>query len=124
MVVKDNNVFCDNCGKSLFKTDKKGNGHIAFQARKLGFVVKHTLFYRGTEFKVFCDKECCRKWFAENVSKEDWKKENKRVEKFKKDLTSPKSVQTLQRGIETIQQLASHPEQLQILLQKYKKRKT
>lgn len=21
MVVKDNNVFCDNCGKSLFKTE-------------------------------------------------------------------------------------------------------
>ena len=52
MVVKDNNVFCDNCGKSLFKTDKKGNGHIASQARKLGFVLKHTLFYGGTEFKV------------------------------------------------------------------------
>lgn len=123
MVVKDNNVFCDNCGKSLFKTDKKGNGHIASQASKLGFVVKHTLFYGGTEFKVFCDKECCRKWFSENVSKENWEKGNKRAEEFKKDLTSPKSVQALQRGIEAIHKLASHPEQLQILLQKYKKRK-
>ena len=118
MVVRDNNVFCDNCGKSLFKTDKEGNGHIASQARKLGFVLQHTLFYGGTEFKVVCDKECCRKWFAENVSKENWEKGNKRAEKFKKDLTSPKSIQALQKGIEAIQKLANHPEQLQILLQK------
>lgn len=124
MVVKDNNVICDYCGKSLFKTDKKGNGHIAFKANRLGFVVKHTLFYGGTEFKVFCDKECCRKWFSENVSKENWEKGNKRAEEFKKDLTSPKSVQALQRGIEAIHQLAKRPEQLQILLQRYKKRKT
>lgn len=67
---------------------------------------------------VFCDKECCRKWFAENVSKEDWETENKRAEKFKKYLTSPKSIQTLQKGIEAIHKLARHPEQLQILLQK------
>lgn len=26
---------------------------------------------------VFCDKECCRKWFAENVSKENWEMEIK-----------------------------------------------
>lgn len=123
MVVKDNNVICDYCGKVLFKTNQKENGHIAFQAKEKGFVVKHTLFYGGTEFKVFCDKECCRKWFSENVSKENWEKGNKRAEKFKKDLTSPKSVQALQRGIEAIHKLASHPEQLQILLQKYKKRK-
>ena len=106
MVVKNNNVFCDNCGKSLFKTNKEGNGHIASQASKLGFCLKHTLFYGGTEFKIFCDKECCRKWFAENVSKEDWKKENKRVEKFKKDLTSPKTIQALQKDIEAIHKLA------------------
>ena len=123
MVVKDNNVICDYCGKVLFKTNQKENGHIAFQAKEKGFVVKHTLFYGGTEFKVFCDKECCRKWFAENVSKENLEKGIKRAEKFKKDLTSPKSVQALQRGIEAIHKLASHPEQLQILLQKYKKRK-
>ena len=102
MVIRDNNVFCDNCGKSLFKTNKENNGHIAFQARKLGFVLKHTLFYGGAEFKIFCDKECCRKWFAENVSKENLEKGNKRAEKFKKDLTSQKSVQALQRGIEAI----------------------
>ena len=118
MVVKNNNVFCDNCGKSLFKTNKEGNGHIASQASKLGFCLKHTLFYGGTEFKIFCDKECCRKWFAENVSKEDLENGNKRAEKFKKDLTSPKSIQALQKGIEAIHKLAKHPEQLQILLQK------
>lgn len=43
---------------------------------------------------------------------------NKRAEKFRKDLTSPKSIQALQKGIEAIHKLASHPEQLQILLQK------
>ena len=124
MVVRDNNMFCDSCGKYLFKTDKENNRHIASQACKLGFVLKHTLFYGGTEFKIFCDNDCCRKWFAENVSKENWESGNKRVEKFKKDLTSPKSIQALQKGIEAIRQLAGHPEQLQILLQKYKKRKT
>lgn len=53
MVVKDNNVICDYCGKVLFKTNQKENGHIAFQAKEKGFVIKHTLFYGGTEFKIF-----------------------------------------------------------------------
>ena len=123
MIVKDNNVFCDNCGKSLFKTNKKGNGHIASQARQLGFVVKHTIFYGGTEFKVFCDKECCRKWFAENVPVEKWDNGNKEAEKFLQDIKSPKSIKALQRGIEVITKLVEHPEQLQILLQKARERK-
>lgn len=123
MVVKDNNVICDYCGKVLFKTNQKGNGHIAFQAKEKGFVIKHTLFYGGTEFKIFCDKECCRKWFAENVPVEKWDNGNKEAEKFLQDIKSPKSIKALQRGIEVITKLVEHPEQLQILLQKARERK-
>ena len=123
MVVKDNNVICDYCGKVLFKTNQKENGHIAFQAKKRGFVIKHTLFYGGTEFKIFCDKECCRKWFAENVPVEKWDNGNKEAEKFLQDIKSPKSIKALQRGIEVITKLVEHPEQLQILLQKARERK-
>lgn len=123
MVVKDNNVICDYCGKVLFKTNQKGNGHIAFQAKEKGFVIKHTLFYGGTEFKIFCNKECCCKWFAENVPVEKWDNGNKEAEKFLQDIKSPKFIKGLQRGIEVITKLVEHPEQLQILLQKARERK-
>ena len=81
------------------------------------------LFYGGTEFKIFCDKECCRKWFAENVPVEKWDNGNKEAEKFLQDIKSPKSIKALQRGIEVITKLVEHPEQLQILLQKARERK-
>lgn len=123
MVVKDNNVICDYCGKVLFKTNQKENGHIAFQAKEKGFVIKHTLFYGGTEFKIFCNKECCNKWFDENVPVEKWNKGNQEAEKFLQDIKSPKSIKALQRGIEVITKLVEHPEQLQILLQKARERK-
>ena len=123
MVVRDNNVICDYCGKVLFKTNQKENGHIAFQAKEKGFVIKHMLFYGGTEFQIFCDKECCRKWFAENVPVEKWDNGNKEAEKFLQDIKSPKSIKALQRGIEVITKLVEHPEQLQILLQKARERK-
>lgn len=57
---------------------------IQHSRRKKGVCYKHTLFYVGTEFKVFCDKECCRKWFAENVSKENWEREIKEQKNSKK----------------------------------------
>lgn len=120
MVIKDNNVFCDNCGKSLFKTDKEGNGHIASHANRLGFVVKHTLFYGGAEFKVFCNKECCRKWFAENVSKENWELGTKRAEKFKKDLTSPKSIQALQKRHRSNTTISKSPRTITNIITKIK----
>ena len=123
MVVKDNNVICDYCGKVLFKTNQKGNGHIAFQAKERGFVIKHTLFYGDAEFKIFCDKECCRKWFDENVPVEKRDKGKQEAEKFIQDIKSPKSIKSLQIGMEVITKLFKHPEQLQILLQKARERK-
>lgn len=46
MVVKNNNVICDYCGKVLFKTNQKENGHIAFQAKKGVCYKTHAILWR------------------------------------------------------------------------------
>lgn len=119
--IKDGCVICDYCGKTLFVVedkDKGKNGVIAFKATQKGFTVKHPLFFGIAEFKIFCDKKCNNEWFRENISEEELKKGREVVQKLREDLTNPQSIQSLQKGIAKIQNLAKDPKQLQILLQK------
>lgn len=45
-------------------------GTIAGKAHTMGYVVKCPIFFGVAKFKIFCSKECGKKWFADNVEPE------------------------------------------------------
>ena len=59
-------VVCDCCGKYLFYANEKKIGTIAGKAHTMGYVVKLPVLFGVSKFKIFCSKECCKKWFAYN----------------------------------------------------------
>lgn len=88
-------VKCDYCGNYLFSAYRENLGAVAAEANSRKFVVKMPIFFGVPCFKVFCNKECCKRWFDENIdpeTKEKGKKEveelSKGKEKFVKEVTS------------------------------------
>ena len=95
-------VYCDHCGKFLFETERENRGGIASDASSKGFVSKLPLFYGTPEFKIFCDKDCCKKWWDEHVSPEQQKEGDDDAKKLREDIESDEFQQGLTDGINTI----------------------
>lgn len=93
-------VFCDCCGKYLFSTNEKDMGIIAGKAHTMGYVVKCPIFFGVSEFKIFCDKECGKKWFVNNVEPETLEKGKENLKKLEEQ--KPQIVSGLQKGIKEI----------------------
>ena len=65
-------IHCDCCGKFLFNSKTDSMGAAGAEAQRLGFIYKMPgVFYHTDKLSViFCGKECCKRWFKENVSQE------------------------------------------------------
>lgn len=95
-------VKCDNCCRKLFNTNRTSLGA---EATNKGFVAKMPMFYGVGEFKIFCDKECCKSWFQSNISKEDRNSGDKAVKKVFNDKTKQELKQGIASGLQAIQGL-------------------
>ena len=98
-------VKCDNCGRKLFNTNRTSLGAIAAEATTKGFVAKMPMFYGVGQFKIFCDKECCKSWFQSNISKEDRNQGDKAVKEVFNDKTKQELKQGIASGLQAIQGL-------------------
>ena len=65
-------IHCDCCGKFLFNSKTDSMGAAGAEAQRLGFIYNMPgVFYHTDKLSViFCGKECCKRWFKENVSQE------------------------------------------------------
>ena len=64
-------IKCSYCGSFLFTTEQESNGAAGSEAQRKGFIFKMPFLYSNVTTAFFCDKQCCKAWFEENVSKED-----------------------------------------------------
>lgn len=121
-------VICDCCGKYLFSTNEKNMGTIAGKAHTMGWVVKCPIFFGVSKFKIFCGKECCKKWFADNVEPEMLEKGKENLKKLEEQ--KPQIVSGLYKGIKEIMSIFNQikslsPEErkaaLERIKEKYKK---
>lgn len=121
-------VICDCCGKYLFSTNEKNMGTIAGKAHTMGWVVKCPIFFGVSKFKIFCGKECCKKWFADNVEPETLEKGKENLKKLEEQ--NRKIVSGLYKGIKEIMSIFNQikslpPEErkaaLERIKEKYKK---
>ena len=79
-------IRCDNCGRLLFKTEKKSDGAAGVEAQSKGFIFKMPFLYTAKKTcTFFCNKECCKQWFRDNVSKEESENGNKHIAAMRKD---------------------------------------
>lgn len=63
-------INCNQCGKFLFSTEETKFGAIGFQAQEKGFVYKlPVLFTDKYERLFFCNHECGKKFYDENIPK-------------------------------------------------------
>lgn len=121
-------IVCNCCGKHLFYTNEKNMGTIAGRADAMGYVVKYPMLFGVSDFKIFCCKECCKKWFADNVEPEMLEKGNEKLKKLEEQ--KPQIVSGLHKGIKEIigifNQIKSLPPEerraaLERIREKYKK---
>ena len=118
-------VICDCCGKYLFSTNEKNMGTIAGKAQDMGYVVKCPIFFGVSKFKIFCSKECCKKWFADNVEPEMLEKGNENLKKLEEQ--KPQIVSGLHKGIKEIMSIFNQikslpPEERRAALERIKEK--
>lgn len=75
-------IYCSQCGKLLFSTDKS-DGAAAAEAQTKGFISKMPIFYGFPGVVFFCGKDCCKRWFQAHVTKEQSEAGNKDVQRLK-----------------------------------------
>lgn len=93
-------VVCDCCGKYLFSANENNMGKIAGKAHTMGYVVKCPILFGVSEFKIFCDKECGKKWFVDNVKPETLEKGKESLKKLEEQ--KPQIVSGLHKSIKEI----------------------
>lgn len=118
-------VVCDCCGKYLFSINEKDMGTIAGKADNMGYVVKYPMFFGVSEFKIFCCKKCCKKWFADNVEPEMLEKGKEKLEKLEEQ--KPQIFSGLHKGIKEIMSIFNQikslpPEERKAALERIRKK--
>lgn len=119
-------VVCDCCGKYLFSTNEKKIGTIAGKAHTMGYVVKLPVLFGVSKFKIFCSKECCKKWFACNVEPEMLEKGKENLKKLEKQKSQ--IVSGLHKGIKELMSVFNQikslpPEERKAALERIKEKK-
>ena len=103
-------------------------GTIAGKAQDMGYVVKYPIFFGVSKFKIFCSKECGKKWFADNVESETLEKGKEKLKKLEEQ--RPQIVSGLHKSINEIMSIFNQikslpPEErkaaLERIKEKYKK---
>lgn len=118
-------VVCDCCGKYLFSTNEKDIGTIAGKADNMGYVVKFPMFFGVSKFKIFCSKECGKKWFADNVEPETLENGKQKLKKLEEQ--KPQIVAGLHKGIKEIMSIFNQikslpPEERRAALERIKEK--
>lgn len=104
-------IKCSYCGSFLFVTEQESNGAAGSEAQRKGFIFKMPFLYSNVTTAFFCDKQCCKAWFEENVSKEDRDKGRKITDELrarKEEIVNGcvKGIQTLLPKISEMQEAA------------------
>lgn len=97
----DRDIYCEECGKFLFKTSKSSDGAATAEALDLGFVAKMPFLYGISGVHFFCSKECNKKWFKDHTNQEQRDSGKKKFEELKQ--TMEESKPDLIRGLQRIQ---------------------
>ena len=104
---------------------RKEYGTIAGKAQDMGYVVKCPIFFGVSKFKIFCSKECGKKWFADNVKPEMLEKGKENLKKLGEQ--KPQIVSDLHKGIKKIMSIFNQikslpPEERRATLERIKKK--
>lgn len=105
-------IHCNQCGKFLFSTDKP-DGAAAAEASDHGVISKMPLLFGIPGVFFFCGKDCCKQWFQENVSEQERKDGNERLQKVKDSMEAGKpaliaGLQRIQKAGERFKSLNPH----------------
>lgn len=78
-------IYCNECKKYLFSTDKSG-GAVGAIAQSKGFIYKLPILYTDKYPRLFfCSEECCRSFYDANIPKNS--EINKKIESMKADVS-------------------------------------
>lgn len=81
----ERNIYCHECEKFLFETDKQSDGAAGAEAQSKGFVFKMPFLFTdkyGCLF--FCDHDCAKLFYDKNIPKN--KEVSDKIEKLKSDI--------------------------------------